>query len=122
MDRLKYEMIRSLRKALGMKDTPKTIASDIMFDFACRMSEGKCTINGKRLQELREMNGISRADFSGYVDTNKATIQGWEEGWAWHNPSSDEILRMAEVFHMTEEEFRKEINAEEEYDSDYDED
>lgn len=91
----------------------------ILFSVAERMSTMKCTINGQRLKELREMHGYSRIFLAEETLTTKETIQGWEEGWACMNPSSGEISIMAELFHLSEEEFRNEINADEEFDFDY---
>ena len=60
-------------------------------------------MNGKRLQELREKNGLSRATLAEMAYTTESFIQGWEQGWAIHLPSSGEIEAMAECFHMSEE-------------------
>lgn len=79
----------------------------------------RCTINGKRLQELRESNNYSRKEVAEEILTTEAIISGWEEGFAMMNPSSGEIETMAEMFHMTEEQFREEIDASEENDYDY---
>lgn len=83
------------------------------------LSNMNCTINGERLKELREKHGYSRAELAEKTYTTIEIIQGWEEGWACINPSSGEISIMAELFNISEEKFRTEINADEENDFDY---
>lgn len=79
----------------------------------------KRTIDGYRLKELREMNGYSRSEVARETLTTETIIQGWEEGFAVMNPSSGEIETMAEMFGLSEEQFREEINASIENDYDY---
>lgn len=76
-------------------------------------------MNGKRLQELREINGYTRDEVAERVLVTEMIVQGWEQGWGSINPSSGEIEEMAEMFNMTEEELRFEIEQEEEDDYDY---
>lgn len=71
----------------------------------------KCTINGERLRELRELNGYSRSEIAKETLTTEYIIQGWEEGFAIMNPSSGEIEVMAEMFNLSEEQLREEIDA-----------
>lgn len=79
----------------------------------------KCTINGERLRELREINGYSRTEVAKETLTTEYIIQGWEEGFATMNPSSGEIETMAEMFYLSEGQLREEINAPIENDYDY---
>ena len=94
-----------------------SLFSDLLFnvakDIVC-----KCTINGKRLQEIRENNGYSRGEVAKETLTTEAINRGWEAGFAAMNPSSGEISVMAEMFNMSEDEFREEINADKENDFD----
>lgn len=90
--------------------------------YETRISKGKCTINGKRLKELREQNGYSQEELADKIYCTKYIIQGWEEGWGIINPSSGEIDEMAMLFGLSEEELREQIDADEEKDYDYEED
>ena len=83
---------------------------------------GKCTINGTRLKELREQNGYSREELAEKICVTQYIIQGWEQGWGLINPSSGEISEMAELFHLSEDQLREELDANEENDSDYEDD
>ena len=77
-----------------------------------------CSINGARLKQIREANGYTQEDIATETGATVYDVQGWEEGWALSNPSSGEISTLAELFGMTEENLREEIDADEDFDSD----
>lgn len=112
---------KTIGKVILRKKTAADILDDISFDIRSRISERDYTINGEALKELREKSGISRSELAAHTLTTKEIVQGWEEGWGIMNPSSGEISIMAELFHLSEEEFREIINADEENDYDYEE-
>lgn len=80
---------------------------------------GRCTINGRRLKELREKNGLTREELAQKILVTKHIIQSWEEGWGIINPSSGEISEMADLFGLSEAELREAIDADERFDYDY---
>ena len=74
------------------------------------------SIDGNRLKQLREENGYTLDEVAKETYNTVYTVQSWEEGWALSNPSSGEISSLAEMFDMSEDDLRDEINADEEYD------
>lgn len=76
------------------------------------------SIDGNRLKQLREENGYTLDEVAKETYNTVYTVQSWEEGWALSNPSSGEISSLAEMFDMSEDDLRDEINADEEYDGD----
>lgn len=76
------------------------------------------SIDGNRLKQLREENGYTLDEVAKETYNTAYTVQSWEEGWALSNPSSGEISSLAEMFNMSEEDLRYEINADEEHDGD----
>ena len=76
-------------------------------------------MNGQRLRALRQEVGLSQEKLAERIYVTKYIIQSWEEGWHIINPSSGEIEEMAEIFGISEEQLRLEIDAPEKNDFDY---
>jgi len=85
-------------------------------------TNGICNLNGARLRQLRVAAQLSQAELGDRILCTESIVRGWEEGWGILRPSSGEIEMMAEIFQISEEQLRLELNAPEEYDYDYDDD
>ena len=85
-------------------------------------TNGICDLNGARLRQLRVAAHLSQEELGDRILCTESIIRSWEEGWGIIRPSSGEIEMMAEIFQMSEEQLRLELNAPEEYDYDYNDD
>ena len=83
-------------------------------------TNGICNLNGARLRQLRVEAHLSQAELGNRILCTESIVRGWEEGWGIIRPSSGEIEMMAEIFRISEDQLRLELNAPEEYDYDYD--